>query len=280
MNVIIRNKKPKIPSYAIFSDESGINGGSRYGSISMVSIRYGLVTRYLSELEKILQCNNTSEFKWNKLNGDSSQSLIANKFLDFVESKQGNLRIKTIIWDKMDSRHQVKRIDKQKNVQLMYFNLGCKVFESWRDTVYGIETMYWNLYLDEGSSMNLEEVKKFHNASGYKGAEYNGYLKTPVFYACKYTEQQSLNCPLIQLADLFAGLIIYAKDFKTDQNNSKRDKARQFVLQKLLSCSLGIKLIEDGLYANNKFINFWNYRPQGDYDKAPTKNSITTLQYS
>ena len=271
MNVRIVKRKPLKPSYAVFSDESGIDDNNRYASISMVSIRFALLYQYLDELQGILQERKIEELKWTDLKGHSSKIEVAKSFIDYAIGKKGNLRIKTLIWDKHDSRHQVERIDKNKNIQKMYFKLGCKVFKNWEDTVQGHDQMYWNLYPDRGTSIDFEEVKRFHNASAYKTAEYNGYSKIPAFQVCNFLEQDSHTCPLIQLADLFAGLARFAREERqVEQTN--RQQAQSGVLDYLLEQKdLRLEQSQGGIKGGGRFINFWNYEPQGSYDKAPVR---------
>ena len=83
--------------------------------------------------------------------------------------------------------------------------------------------------------------------------------------------------PIIQIADMFAGLAGYLRSLNADtfQLGSKTGRARLDVLKALLPwlalrTRIRFRIGEGLITERSAVVNLWPYRPQGDYDRAPT----------
>ncbi len=288
-----------------FADEKGYNTG-RYRGISLVSIECGYVDSCRKELNRLLCESDVREFKWEKL-GSARERFAAMKLLDFAIEKINNriMRIDTLTWDTEDKRHKVKGRDDIANLQRMYYRLFKDVLcNKWPDG------SIWFLYPDENTALEWNKVRDFLNYASSK-TEIRRDLLTHGKFILRLKQEfriedikpcKSHEEPLVQLADLFAGLAVYSrtsydryeiwqtKNSKqgrlfTDEKGSniklsKSDQERCCVLdafdKKCKNHKFGVSLKTDrGLktFDHSKPINFWWYEPQHEADKAPCKES-------
>ncbi len=284
-----------------YSDESNYNDG-RYRSIAMVSLSAAIVKRCHTDLENLLAASNVAEFKWNELN--SAQMRFAGvKLLDYAIKllRCGGMRIDVLIWDTLDSRHDVQGRDDCANLERMYFHLFKHVLTSkWHDNA------CWALCPDQNSVIDWATVQYYldtHNASLVSRSD---LLETVTYLKEHYKiklirECRSVERPLVQLADLFAGMGQHSwNDFNSyhlwQQHNSKQlmfngmfkdgrlsDKKEEqwrlidYIKNICDSKKWGVSLNSSkGLQTrghNNLLrpVNFWLYDPQHQKDKAPVR---------
>ena len=280
--------------YYICSDESSHNTG-RFRSISTISFPAIKAKIMHNELKEIIQKNNIEEFKWSKLNGDSRYTKCANNLIDWVYNNINNIRIDTIIWDILDSRHCIECRDDDKNLAIMYYqvlNHKMKMLSS---------HICYEIFPDEKDGFDWQTLENCltakHNIC-YDGA----FKKTEKGIKVDFskiresirntTPIDSKDSVFNQITDLYAGLSAFSysnytkyKQWESTNsgqtslfalptyNFSKSEKARFKLLYDFCSTK-GISInSKRGLntFKPTDVINFWFYNPQTDKDKAPIK---------
>lgn len=294
------------PTHVAYTDETQYNVG-RFRGIALITLRREDKDRLSSELNRLLKESEVSEFKWEKL-ASARERFAALKILDYAvkNSINGELRVDILTWDIEDSRHKVKKRDDIANLQRMYYHLFRNVLcERWPDKC------SWNLCPDEHTALRWDQIEDFLDIASVKIEVHEDlftFKKFSVWLKKEFSIQQITPCrsyeePLIQTADLFAGLAVYSRNsydrFKQWQaiNNqqqtlfqvkpgssvqfSKSDRERCHVLSRFdILCKkrkLGVSLRTCGglkTFQPQKPINFWWYVPQHEADEAPVKNSL------
>jgi len=289
-----------------FSDESNWNVG-RFRSLGLVTAPIAYVDELETELRRLLETSNVREFKWKSLDG-AKQRFAAKKMCTFAVDKACamQLRVDVLVWDIQDSRHSVHGRDDIANLQRMYYHLFRNVLRArWpNDAV-------WRLYPDEHTAMDWETVKDCLDAVSTRielerslltGGDFRFRLKRD-FGIEEITPGNSREHPLLQLADLFAGLAVFSRDKydgyqgwlkatsaqkqliiedtieDTKIPNPSRSARERFQVLKAFDeeCKgrkLGVSLQTNrGLWTPKPQnpINFWIYEPQSPEDKARTK---------
>lgn len=295
--------KPK-NRHLIFSDESGWEGSNRFGSLAKVSGSYENTKELNSQLTEILKKNNKREIKFKAIDGHNTKQ-IANEFLDigFEFLNTSKIKVHVLVWDKHDSRHNVINRCDIENMKRMYYHNMKVVLKDWK-----IETE-WEFYPDEFTPINWQEdIVKYIKNTNLNPSNKNQLELFEVFKGAYFPtvpntkELVSSYYPIIQLADLYAGLVRTSRKesatfyqyyngkinenqltlFNTNNaiNVSKSLKSKFDVMchfkQKADKFKFGINLSKNKYFQtfNSKSnINIWHYEPQGIYDKAPTKKT-------
>jgi len=288
--------------YYIFSDESGYDGSNRYASLASISGTKTYTKELNTELQEILKRYNKKEIKFKKIKNTQTEN-IANEFIEaslkFINS--GKVKVHILLWDKQDSRHSVQNRDDIKNMAKMYYKLIIQVRNNW-----SVKNK-WYFFPDEFEAINWkEEIAPYiENTPIHKIKK-----EQPILFQCMYDntfsefntvkELESDKYPLIQLADLYAGMMRTSKkeiDFYHWYNESYTNEANLFDLKPQINISksrepkyrvmknfkdksslykMGINLSSDKCFktfTNKGGIVIWHYSPQNKYDKAPTNNS-------
>ena len=288
--------------YIVFTDESSITA-SRYQSIAAFSFPFSQLDSIKKEIKGILSSSDVREFKWQRL-GSAKYRFCALKIVDWIfqnlEAKA--LRLDVLTWDTHDSRHQINKRDDTKNYERMFFHLlnnsmaRRKLEASWHirpDQKTDIDWQTCHECLKSAGKWIIEIVESISD----KKKEYRR------FEINSLEEVNSVDEPCTQIADLFAGMSVFAIDnfpkytewieykypslFSQNQepsfSNSERERLR--VLDQLLMHCNRQKLSVSyntnkrlNTYDPKKPINFWFYIPQHDQDKAPVaENKIDAV---
>ena len=296
-------------SHVCFSDESNWNDG-RHRSIGMVSLPADSLECLEAELASLLRSADVNEFKWTKVNGFHLKS-VAEEMCDFAikHASLSRIRIDVLVWHTEDKRHKVLRRDDEKNLNIMYYHFFRNVFRKrWDDDA------VWKLYPDRNNVLDWMALQEYLDNSRTQIDLIEPTLfneRASFKFSCEYglTEIQDIDSKdyaLLQLADLFAGLVAFSythyskyeewKKLKgtlpmfpqevgnmADPSNfTNREKFRFDLLynfhHKCMNHNLSVSLKEKkGLYTfiPKKPINFWLYRSQHPEDKAPVKPKKT-----
>jgi hypothetical protein len=287
-----------------FSDESKQNLG-RFRSVALVTLSESRVESIRGEVAKLLLESGVRELKWTKLNGGRDRHAVQ-KVLRFVfdSAVRGELRVDVVVWDCHDSRHSVARRDDVGNLERMHYHLYCCVFrDRWpRQTT-------WMLHPDENTGVNWDGLAEFVANAAFR-TEIPPPLapsSNPRLIVCQdysvedIRPKQSHKEPLIQIADVFAGIGNFSHEsyhryalWLSEETQkaglfnqtapasefSRSERERFAVLhdfdQTCKANKMGVSLkTYRGLRTMNPKtpINFWSYCPQTDADKAPTKPS-------
>jgi hypothetical protein len=292
-------------SFSAYSDESGIFD-HRFQSIAVVSGKDEMLKELRHKLQKELETGQIPEVKFSKIIGYSSpiaqaaRQFIITAVKGFAANRK--IRIDILTWDTLDSRHAVLVRDDFANLGRMYYHLLVHVARQWNQ-------IHWNLYPDHNPKIDWDETAKYLNATSL----YRTNLQQPELVQVASCEElqfgrieqvDSVRDPLVQLADLFAGMARYSHEdgrqcvqwlesrvskwqsrFKglcptnsaSDVRTRKRVCAYQLIGQLYKLCrqhKLYVSIREKGyLWTRicSNPVNFWPYEPQGSYDKAPVK---------
>lgn len=284
-----------------FSDESNWNVG-RFRSLGLVTVPASHLEALAGELQALLEESNVKEFKWKKLDG-AKERFAAQKMYTFAINKAlaRLLRVDVLVWDIQDSRHNIVGRDDIANLQRMYYHLFRNVLRlRWpNDAV-------WRLHPDEHTAMDWQNVEdclnrtRTHVEIDYSlfGAERFQIRLQKDFGLEEIIPARSAECPLLQVADLMAGMAVFSREkfsdyqdwlanncaqarlweAESDVHPSRRDKVRFEVLKAFdEACknhSLGVSLkTKRGLWTPKPEnpLNFWVYEPQHPEDKAPVR---------
>ena len=280
-----------------FSDESSWNQ-NRYRSIGLVTATTEIANKIRQTVSNSLNESGISELAWKNLRG-ANHRVTVNKIIDTINKMvcSGKLRIDVLIWDTQDSRHDIQGRNDTTNLARMYYHIMSNVMrERWPDDA------NWMLHVDKRSDLDWTELKQCLSGKTRRerrSRQTHFFQGSPTPRAMPIVEQvSSQNHPLIQVADLFAGLAAFSwneslthiewQERKSDQldlfpsnegksiSNSANYKHQ--VLSHLIAHDLGYTSFKankkEGLktYSPSHPINFWFYTPQGDYDKAPRRN--------
>ena len=298
---MIDNGGSRTPTHIAFSDETHYGVG-RYRGIGLVTLNYGCYGNLKTELKDILKETHVKELKWQKLDA-RNDCQAALRFVECAVSSAcaGCLRIDVLIWDTQDSRHRVIGRDDLANMHRMYYHLFKNVLvERWPDG------SIWHLHPDEQASIDWSEISRFLDMASISvgtPSPLSGLIESlrTEFNIVRIEQCKSEAEPLVQMADLFAGMGVYSRnkyghffcwqlthreerqiillpDVTTNISLSNADKMRCPVLDRLDSlCKkkrLGVGLKKSkGLKTRDPAnpINFWWYQPQHEEDKAPIR---------
>jgi len=286
--------------YTVYSDESYVSA-ERYRSIAAVSLPLNLAEGIHADIASILKSSGVKEFKWKKLN-DAKYRFCALKLIDYLLDnlhKQG-IRIDVIIWDTQDSRHKIPGRDDTANFGRMFFHLMNALMKR-RE-----KGSNWYVYPDERFEIDWTTIKSCLTSVGkwrqfFEGQLFGESFSDQFFHIKEFTQSNSEETPCCQIADLFAGMAVFSKNFygkyskwcqtqkaqrcifgKSEEIGcTNREKERFHVIKQV---SDRCKVMKLGVSINTKKclstfrpenpVNFWWYTPQHPEDKAPTRERI------
>jgi len=290
-------------TFQIYSDESGFPSG-RFQSLAVISGQMGDIKEIREKLKEILKIEGINELKWTKLNGHSPIMKAASQIIKVIleYALQNKVRVDILYWDIIDSRHKVVGRDDLKNIGIMYYKVIKHAIRSWR-----LQEIKWEWYPDEQSAINWNEVRKYLNNTklGRKDFRLSLFDDWDKDYYANIAKLQQVNSeeePMIQVADLFAGLARFSKEkgyeyfkwlesieskkytrlFMTDEEQKVETSKKTIVRFSLLrefdrkckECGMQVSLRSNKYLTTIKPsnpINFWFYIPQSPEDKAPTR---------
>lgn len=282
-----------------FSDESKWNTG-RFRSLGLVTAPLDALDQLEGELRRLLEESGVHEFKWRELGG-ARERFAAEKMCRFAidEACRKLLRVDVLVWDIQDSRHSVPRRDDIANLQRMYYHLFHNVMrERWPNNA------VWRLYPDEHTAIDWKTLQAYLERGAFT-TTVDSSLLTPGGFRLQLRQEfrieeiqptSSTDHPLLQLADLFAGMAVFSREkyqkwLRTSRGQvrllhneegeadpSRSERERFQLLSKFdRMCKerkLGVSLeTKQGLWTPNPTnpLNFWMYEPQHPGDRAPTR---------
>ena len=292
--------------FEAYCDASGIFA-ERFQSIGIISGNTANLERLRNELTSILESNDIKEIKFVGINRqDSKKDRTAQQFIfrtinEFVAL--GLTRVDVLTWDTTDSRHSTPGRNDSENLGILYYHLLCNLTKRY-------PRAYWNVIVDKDEKVNFDTLRDCIN---------NKMLQPPIAPSLELIvssrriealetvkdirEAESDEEPLVQLADLFAGMARFSREKGIEccnwlatygnpeqppfpdllvqlgiQDYGKSDECRFKLITELCRvCKkhrLGVN-IDKRKYLwtpdPTSPINFWPYEPQGEYDKAPVK---------
>jgi len=292
-------------SFSAYSDESGIFD-HHFQSIAVVSGKDEMLEELRNKLQEELDNRQIREVKFSEIIGYNSPiAQAARKFIiiavkGFAINRK--IRIDILTWDTLDSRHAVLGRDDFANLGRMYYHLLIHMARQWNQ-------IHWNLYPDNNPKVDWTETTKYLNVTSlYRtNLQQPELVEVPEYEKLQFSRIQqvdSIREPLVQLADLFAGMARYSHEdgqqcvqwlesrvskwqlkFKglcpTNNTRDVRTRKRACLYQLIgklyrlcKQYKLYVSIHEKGCLWTRictKPINFWPYEPQGSYDKAPVR---------
>lgn len=283
-------------TFAAYSDESSISG-ERFGSICVVSLPRALESEVSTEVARCLETSDVSEFKWAELN-NAKKRFCAGKLIDVVlkYASPDALRVDVVVWDTHDARHAIPGRDDSANLERMFFHLL-------RTSILRRATADWHVFPDERLGTDWATLKDCLSSVGAWLRRFDFPLLRDAhselsFRIRELTPVQSHLTPLVQVADLFAGMAAFSRkhedDFrawtaatdpqqdifgnpeKPSLSNRLRERfslVPQFA-DKCRARRLGVSLRTNGYLLTpnpTQPLNFWHYVPQHERDRAPRR---------
>ena len=291
--------------FSAYGDESG-TFDHRFQSVAIVSGEEDTIDELRKKLRYEVNDKGIREARFAEVKGYQSPTAeVARQFIDCTVREFANykrIRIDVLTWDIQDSRHSIPDMDDVSNLQIMYYNALAHMALQWKKT-------RWNFYPDTNSKVNWSEIAKYLNMRDLSRSN----LRQPTLLnllqdnqTLQFDEvqpQDSTKDPIVQLADLFAGMARFSGEEcpqcvqwlyssgkrnqfelqtcarKSSEGRSARTRECRYQLIGELdrickSCRMGVSLAKKKrLWTPNPTnpINFWNYEPKGDYDKAPAR---------
>jgi hypothetical protein len=257
-----------------------------------------LVREFSAEVAGLLGESSVTELKWQKLKS-ARDRMAAQKVLRAfcVRAERGEVRADTLIWDFNDSRHAIRGRDDHENLGRIYYHLCMAVM---RDRWPGGSA--WGVYPDEFAQMAWDELAQILRHQGFKVGLRSGRIQDAFangFHVQEIKPLVSADEPLVQIADLFAGMAVYSRASYEkleawERENGQmglfddgdpvilkgRDRERCLIISEFKKHAdarkWGVSLSSTrGLESRDPTrgpTNFWFYVPQHELDKAPVKS--------
>lgn len=285
-----------------YSDESSWNLG-QYRSLALVTGQAEAMAGLETAVSALLRRSNVREMSWKGVKGADRRSSAIGAF-DLIAAtvSQQPMRVDVLIWDTHDSRHKIQGRDDSENLARMYYHLIANVINDRWNAVGS-----WLLMADERTDMDWMTLgdclsgrrRRDKTALQRRLKDFAPPIRTA---SPPHVEQvSSSEQPLVQVADLFAGLAAFSWNqsrahhgwievgiqTRSGQQNMFPDLAggevsnnarfKHEVLDHFAGTQLpGVAMkteIGEGLrtFGPSNSINFWRYEPKRMSDKAPRK---------
>ena len=201
--------------FKAYSDESGINVGDRYTSVSVVSGEAEVLNCLRDKLGKTLRDKNVDEVKFSEIKRYGSS--VAKAAINFIECTVNDfaiynrVRVDTITTDNACLAGDNYDSGNKPELERMYYCVLANIVRRWRYTKWGFSP-------DMNSGINWSEIVSFLNMSRLQKR-----VKKPLLIELmlsedvqfQFSEVEQLNSaeePLVQLADLFAGMARFSHE--------------------------------------------------------------------
>lgn len=192
-----------------YGDESNINIGDRYTSVSVVSGEAGVLDCLRDKLDRTLKEKNVDEVKFSEIRKYGSLvTQAAIKFIEFTVNDfavHNRVRVDTITMDNECLAGDNYDCGNKPELERMYYCVLAYIVRRWRHTK-------WDFYADVNSRVNWGEIVAYLNVTRVQRKVKKPLLielmleENPEFEFSEVKELNSAGEPLIQLADLFAGM--------------------------------------------------------------------------
>lgn len=201
--------------FEAYSDESGINVGDKYTSVSVVSGEAGVLNCLRDKLGETLRDKKVDEVKFSEIR--RYESPITEAAITFIESTvnefaiYNRVRIDTITTDNKYLESDNYDSANKPELERMYYCVLANIVRRWRFTE-------WGFYPDINSGVNWSEIVTFLNMTSLQ-KRVNKPLLIELMLGedaqFQFSEVEQLNSaeePLVQLADLFAGMARFSHE--------------------------------------------------------------------
>ncbi len=281
-----------------FSDESHWNE-SRYRSLALITLDKANLAELVAASRQLLAQSSLREFSWKELRSDNRRTA-AERLCSFAVDYacKGKLRIDILIWDIQDSRHKIQGRDDTANLARMYYRLISHVIRNrWPSG------SIWQLFVDERNDIDWQELESYLPSRPKRNRDQGQLLqRASQYYKPRVEQAVSANAPLVQIADLFAGLAAFSwnehaayerwkgqsdmfslmfSDAKPSELSKSQTHKARTLLHFTTYCKPRIDISHkagEGLRTPvpKSPINFWRYVPQHEKDKAPLRHQSSS----
>lgn len=282
-------------THVVVSDESGIDQNVQ--SVCFVAGPWHAIRSLNQTCAGALKEAGTSEIKFRDIDDGRKRKAAEVVLTAFLECPHSKAMV--LSWDLADSRHRIERRDNDLNFHRMLFH-GLRSVADWFGDV------EWQWFHDQNASLDQSKIQTFLNNT--RGVKAHCGMPVDLFGRFRHTiriatvEQRcSKKVAIIGLADLLAGAVRHSivdgqgcvDDYRSRGGqqgftfDAVKEPAvvtrhvsakRQMVGHIRHQCGLrglGVSLESTTRLATHKKgskIWIWHYQPQGEYDKAPTKD--------
>lgn len=208
-------------THLAFSDESSHTTSDRFGSIAILSFKASIRQELESALIPLIN-KLPNEYKWEKFKRKKYYDISVEIFDElFNQAVNGNMRIDTIIWNSEDTRYYRNNTNYDSKLRVLYYLRLRDIFSNrWAANT------NWEIHLDNQQQVDCDQLEGFlkhYSGNTLKetifGKEYDIWelLQTPVKFQIGIIDQvDSKQEPLIQVADIYAGMSAYSHN-KSDE---------------------------------------------------------------
>jgi len=290
------------PTHLGYSDESSWNQ-ARYRSLAFVTGTAEVIAETESSVLALLSDSDVRELAWKSLSS-AKHRFAAIKVCDEIANvmTRQRLRIDVLMWDTHDSRHNVRRRDDSENLARMYYHLMSNVINL-RWNAAGL----WLVNADERNDMDWQTLEdclhgRTRREKTARQQRFPDLGRLETARLPRVEQVSSADQPLVQVADLFAGLATFSWNQNADHSSWKQVGQEIQAGQQNMFANLGVGEVSknaqfkhevldhfvglhltgvsmnnhsgEGLrtYGPRNPINFWRYEPKRTSDKAPRKN--------
>jgi len=286
----------------LFSDESG-NHSDRYRTIGIISGPDDDINELRKYINTLIITSGRTCLEFKQIDGDSKKLKLAEILIEegLKILIQRGLKVDVLTWDTLDSRHDVFGIDREKNFEIMYYQIITKTLHRWQSRF-----NQWEFYPDQKNGVNWKTINSYCEMTNLnKKLIHSGVLfekDLRFFSECiNHCEVASASETITQFIDIITGLIRYSfchgekyiewlKDVdlltgqgdlfgSTNEIKYSNSMIPRFKCMKLFhdTCKLHkcqVNFSNDRYFQTfnlNGPLNLWFYKPK-EYDKAPVKN--------
>jgi hypothetical protein len=200
--------------FLAYSDESGIFE-QRYQAIGIVSGPDDELAQLRTALKNILDKENVSELKFVNIRRSKGKTMkAAQRFLTCAIREfaiQTRLRIDVITWGDENSLEVIQSNNRIAKLEDMYHRVLTHIGRQWRQ-------INWNFYPDVNSQIHWNQIISFLNRTSlvrFKPRLLQLFENNDPNQSFKFSNVKELSSscePLIQLADLFAGMARFSRE--------------------------------------------------------------------
>jgi hypothetical protein len=195
-------------THVAFADETGYNTG-QFRGVAEISLAVVDEPATTSTIHRLLDESNVTELKWSKVTS-ARDRFAAEKVLDEVITlaARKTVRADVLMWDITDSRHAVVGRDDVANLGRMYHHFFVDLLRTRRP-----DEARWMVHPDE-NSIDWSAVEGFLRGKALVGRPIEGELFRRLRKAFRLegvVPVDSADHPLVQVADLLAGLAAFSR---------------------------------------------------------------------
>lgn len=279
--------------FIVFTDESA-SKDNNFKSISAVSFPKVYCEEIRNDIKNILCGSSVQEFKWQKLK-DAKYYFCGEKIINLIFDKlvKYNIRVDTLVWDIKDYRHNIEGRDDIANYERMVFHLLNNAFKR------RPSESLWHIRPDQLSGIDWDVARGCLSAKGSQQHPnfklFDDFFRDSYYSIDSFSEQCSKEEPLIQIADIFAGMAVFSKcsyykysdwcnaqipslfeQKSPDVSNREeyRFKLLEIFIKRCKSMKLGVSIDSNKClftFDPKNPINFWYYSAQHMKDRAPVR---------